>query len=46
MQAVYLIEVEKYQAALDLLLNSKAIYQKLTSYKDSIEAVLYQEKLS
>ena len=45
MKASYLIEAQKWQEALDLLLSSKVIYQKIASYKDSLEAVIYQEKI-
>ena len=45
MQAAYLIETKKWQEALDKLLSSKVIYQKIMQYKDSIEAVSYQEKI-
>ena len=41
MQASYLIEVKKWAEALDLLLSSKVIYQKISSFKDSLEAVVY-----
>lgn len=46
MQAAYLIEVKKWQEALDKLLNSKAIYLKIMQFRDSIEAVIYQEKIA
>ena len=46
MQAAYLIEVKNWQEALDKLLNSKAIYQKIMQFRDSIEAVIYQEKIA
>ena len=45
MQAAYLIEVKKWSEALDLLLSSKVIYQKVSGFKDSLEAVVYQEKI-
>jgi hypothetical protein len=45
MQAAYLIEVEQYQEALDLLMRSKVIYQKISEYKDSLEAVIYEERI-
>lgn len=41
MQAAYLIEMKKWQEALDKLLSSKVIYQKIMQYKDSIESVSY-----
>ena len=46
MQSAYLIESKQWQEALDKLLNSKAIYQKIMQYRDSIEAVIYQEKIN
>ena len=46
MQSAYLIETKQWQEALDKLLNSKALYQKIMSYRDSIEAVIYQEKIA
>lgn len=46
MQASYLIEAKKWQEALDSLLNSKIILQKIQAFKDTLEAVIYQEKLS
>ena len=45
MQASYFIEIEKWQEALDLLLRAKVIYQKISSYRDSLEAVIYQERI-
>jgi hypothetical protein len=45
MHAAYLIEVKKWQEALDLLLSAKVIYQKIASFKDSLEAVVYEEKI-
>lgn len=44
-QAAYLIEVKKFQEALDILMRAKLIYFKVATYKDSIEAVIYQEKI-
>lgn len=46
MQAAYLIEIKKWAEALDKLLNSKAIYQKIMQFRDSIEAVIYHEKIA
>ena len=45
MQASYLMEVEKWQEALDYLMRAKVIYQKVCQFKDSLEAVVYQEKI-
>jgi hypothetical protein len=41
MKSAYLIEAQKWQEALDHLISSKVIYQKIASYKDSLEAVIY-----
>lgn len=46
MQSAYLIEAKQWREALDKLLNAKAIYQKIMQFRDSIEAVIYQEKIS
>lgn len=46
MQSAYLIEAEKWQQALDRLVSAKLIYQNISSFKDSIEAVIYGEKTS
>lgn len=45
MQASHLIECKKWAESLDLLLSSKVIYQKIASFKDSLEAVIYEEKI-
>jgi len=45
MQAAFFIEVEKWQDALDYLVRAKLIYQKVSLYKDSLEALIYQEKI-
>lgn len=46
MQAAYLLEVEKWQEGMDKLLRAKLIYQKVAQYKDSLEAVIYEEKIN
>ena len=46
MKASYHMEKENWQEALDLLMNSKVIYSKICSFKDSLEAVIYQERIS
>jgi hypothetical protein len=46
MKGVYQLEKQQWQDALDSLLRSKVIYQKLSEHKDSLEAVIYQEKIS
>lgn len=45
MKGVYQLEKQLWQEALDSLLRSKVIYQKLSEHKDSLEAVIYQEKI-
>lgn len=45
MQAAYLIETEKWEPAMDCLQKAKAIYQSMMKFKDSLEAVIYQEKV-
>ena len=42
--AVYEMEIKDYQSALDNLLKSKIIYEKMSQYKDSLEAIIYKEK--
>ena len=46
MQAAYLIEVEKWEEALDLLLRAKVTYKNISQMKDAIEQVIYDEKCS
>lgn len=46
MKAVYLMENEKWQDALDDMLTSKLIYTKVSSYKDSLEGAIYLEKIN
>jgi hypothetical protein len=45
MKAAYLMEVKKWEEALDLLLKAKVIYQNILKLKDSIEAVIYNERI-
>ncbi|CDW82493.1 signal recognition particle 68 kda protein [Stylonychia lemnae] len=45
MQAVYQMDVKDYQSALDNLLKSKIIYEKISQFKDSLEAIIYKEKV-
>ena len=45
MKAAYLREVQKWEEALQLILRAKIIYQKISSYKDSLEAVIYNERI-
>ena len=46
MSAVYQMEVKDFASALDNLLKSKIIYEKISQYKDTLEAVIYTEKVS
>jgi molybdopterin-biosynthesis enzyme MoeA-like protein len=45
MLAVYEMEMKDYKGALDNLLKSKIIYEKISTYKDSLEAIIYKEKV-
>ena len=46
MQAIFLMEVNQFEEALDHLLKAKVIYQKIGEYKDQLEALIYGEKVS
>lgn len=46
MLAIYEMEVKEYEKAMDNLLKSKIIYEKISQYKDSLEAIIYKEKIS
>lgn len=46
MLAVYEMDIKDYQSAMDNLLRSKIIYEKISQYKDSLEAIIYKEKIS
>ena len=46
MSAVYQMEVKDYKTALDNLLKTKIIYEKIAQYKDTLEAIIYKEKVS
>ena len=39
------MEVKDYKSALDNLLKAKIIYEKMAQYKDTLEAVIYTEKV-
>ena len=39
------MEVKDYKSALDNLLKAKIIYEKMVQYKDTLEAVIYTEKV-
>lgn len=43
--AVFLIEKKRFKEALDNLLKSKIIYEKIAQYKDTLEAIIYKEKV-
>ena len=45
MLAIYEMDVKDYQNALDNLLKAKIIYEKISQYKDSLEAIIYKEKI-
>jgi len=40
------MDVKDYQKALDNLLRAKIIYEKISQFKDSLEAIIYKEKIS
>jgi hypothetical protein len=46
MLAVYEMDIKDYKNAMDNLLKSKIIYEKMSQYKDSLEAIIYKEKIS
>ena len=45
MQGMYQLECKDFQGALDNLLRSKIIYQKISQFKDTLEEVIYKEKV-
>ena len=45
MQAVYLMERRDFELALDLLIKSKIIYEKISEFKDTLEEIIYKEKI-
>jgi hypothetical protein len=45
-QAVYEMEIKDHKTALDNLIKSKIIYEKTSQYKDSLEAIIYKEKIN
>lgn len=45
MKAAYLMEVKKWKEAIELLVRAKVIYQSISKMKDSIEAVIYKERI-
>ena len=46
MSAVYQMENKEYKKALDNLLKTKIIYEKISNYKDTLEAIIYKERVS
>ena len=46
MQAVFLMEVLKFEEALDHLLKAKVIYEKIAEYQGTLEALIYAEKVT
>lgn len=40
------MEIKDFQNALDNLIKSKIIYEKTSQYKDSLEAIIYKEKVN
>jgi len=40
------MDVKDFKSALDNLLKSKIIYEKISQYKDSLEAIIYRERIS
>jgi len=45
MKAAYMMETKKWKEALELLVKAKVIYQNISKLKDSIEAVIYKERI-
>ena len=39
------MEAKDFKTALDNLLKAKIIYEKISQYKDTLEAVIYREKV-
>jgi hypothetical protein len=40
------MDIKDYKNAFDNLLKSKIIYEKISQYKDTLEAIIYKEKIS
>jgi hypothetical protein len=40
------MDVKDYKSALDNLLKAKIIYEKILQFKDSLEAIIYKEKIN
>jgi signal recognition particle subunit SRP68 len=45
MSAIYQTEIKEYKQALDNLLKAKIIYEKIAQFKDTLEAIIYREKV-
>jgi hypothetical protein len=45
MSGIYQTEIKDYQSALDNLLKSKIIYEKIAQFKDTLESIIYKEKV-
>jgi hypothetical protein len=39
------MEIKDYKSALDNLIKSKIIYEKISQFKDTLEAIIYKEKI-
>jgi hypothetical protein len=39
------MEAKRFEEALENLIKAKIIYQKISEYKDTIEAIIYQERV-
>lgn len=39
------MEVQKYDEALDNLIKSKTIFNKIAEFKDPLEAIIYKERI-
>jgi hypothetical protein len=44
--AQYQMDIKDFKSAFDNLLRSKIIYEKISHYKDTLEAIIYKEKFS
>ena len=45
MSAIYQTEIKEYQQALDNLVKAKIIYVKIAQFKDTLEDIIYKEKV-
>jgi uncharacterized lipoprotein YajG len=46
MMGIYQIECKDFKSALDNLLKAKIIYQKISQFKDTLEEIIYKEKVN